>query len=1126
MALTIKHRVSLDLSLTSVQATVPFRKGDVAAHEVIFNLRNGTTNVELPVGTVAIITVLNGANDGAGVADMCVVDHVENLIRYTPTVAALSVAGNVACELVIIGSYGETLGAPRFHFLVDESMTDVTEVEIAEALKDSKSWGVIQQTAANAEDAARSAETASGSASDASGSAQDAYRSETNAEKSEDAAKMWANGYHKNGGPAVAGEPQYQNNAKHYADESKSARVTTYEYLTAAQEAAGEAKQAAAAIKAGAASISVDLDDKNYKLTVALKDANGDTMGDPVTVDFPVESSVTNIEYDSTGKDLIFTLRNNSKTTVPLNGIIAGLATVTQLNAELAQKVGITTDKSRIYGTDSSGKQTLYSISGETGNGTNVIMPQAAVTAALTELARRITEKSEALTTLATKVGTHTTEILALDEKQSEHETRITELEKSGGGGSVEVVQGTGDSTTAVMSQDATTKELNKQAENLNILKNNVIDTAINGVLTINPNLDDLVNGAFGWSGFTSTLYICVTRPVRVYHGEEVTISGNGLRFKCVLAKNDTFENNPVLQELVTEYIEDATFEIPQLGYLIVNIQKPNSAKISPSEASAITITRNIKKSNLINIGLGLMTTDASGNFTVSNASLWKLSAFPVQSGKTYDLTLLTSYSSASRVKWAFTTLPCEEVTKTSLTASKVISHAEPIFTDGLFNKPSCVSVIAPVGAKSLVLNSYVTSSISCGDTHIIRYLDGGDEKVIPQAALNLCKQDIAKNAVSAGGSVEDGIIRLGGAKDYVLGTLIKNKLHPENIILRMTYRIEKDETATKLPSLRATYNNHFVSTVFALDNEEYMEGSWRFPAFGFVNEAMNISVSIPAGTALYIKDIQSEYSNVVFSHETGVRLTAHLGVYDFAPENTMYSFIAAHNLGYPSCVANPKITADGVFVCIHDDDISRTATNADGTEVAKGAVLVSKSNYADLSQYDFGRKYNEVYAGARLPKLDDFLFYCGKVGMKPVFSTHGNFTTEQWQEIKGMLTRYGIVGALTCKSGGIPILETAYSVFGDKIDGYVYDISTVNNINTLIDNLNNSSLAAIKDKVFIEISSSVITQEAVDAVLAAGYKAGVFDVFSTNGETYKKYIKWGVTEFVDDRNCSYGLNW
>ena len=442
MALTIKHRVTLDLSLTSVQATVPFRKGDTAAHEVIFNLRNGTTNVELPVGSVATIAVLNGYEE-YGVLDACVVDHVNNQINYIPTVNALKVAGNIACELVVIGPYGETLGAPRFHFLVDESMTKVTEEEIAEALKASTSWDVIQQTAAkadaaaqSAEAAAQSAEAASDSASDASTWEQSAFQSKLDAVKSEDAAKMWAVGYHKNGGPAVDGEPQYRNNAKHYADESKSARVTTYEYLTAAQEAAGEAKQAAAAIKAGAASISVDLDDKNYELTVALKDANGDTMGDPVTVDFPVESSVTNIEYDSTGKDLIFTLRNGNKTTVPLDGIIAGLATVTQLNAGLAQKVGITTDKSRIYGTDSSGKATLYIISGETGNGTNVIMPQAAVTAALTELARRITEKSEALTALATKVGTHTTEILALDEKQSEHETRITELEKSGGGGS------------------------------------------------------------------------------------------------------------------------------------------------------------------------------------------------------------------------------------------------------------------------------------------------------------------------------------------------------------------------------------------------------------------------------------------------------------------------------------------------------------------------------------------------------------------------------------------------------------------------------------------------------------------------------------------------------------------
>jgi hypothetical protein len=286
-------------------------------------------------------------------------------------------------------------------------------------------------------------------------------------------------------------------------------------------------------------------------------------------------------------------------------------------------------------------------------------------------------------------------------------------------------------------------------------------------------------------------------------------------------------------------------------------------------------------------------------------------------------------------VKWAFSSLPYYEVTKDTLNASNVISHAEPIFTDVLQNGPTCISVTAPEGAKSLVLNSYIGSSMSCGDAHIIRYDDGGEERVIPQSAVYLDKSDIAKNVSSVGGSVEGDEIILGGGKYYGLGTLVKTKAHSENIILRMTYRVERNDTASLLPHIFALYDNHFGSTQFVLDNEEYMEGSWRFPAFGFVNDAMNIIVDLPEGNTLYIKDIKSEYSNVTYSHETGVRLTAHLGVYDFAPENTMYSFIAAHNLGYPSCVANPKITAYGVFVCIHDDDISRTATNADGTEVA-----------------------------------------------------------------------------------------------------------------------------------------------------------------------------------------------
>lgn len=663
------------------------------------------------------------------------------------------------------------------------------------------------------------------------------------------------------------------------------------------------------------------------------------------------------------------------------------------------------------------------------------------------------------------------------------------------------------------------------QSADITNLNDRLTSFYLDNGLTIYPNSQEVVNGLYGWSGFTNTTAACVTRPMRVLPGEKITVSGNGLLIHCFLLKESTFENNTILRGLTSAYTESFTFEVPVAGYLIVDIKKTNGAQISTSEASAITITRNIDKNNLINLGNALMTTDASGNFIVSGASTWNLSVFPIQVGKTYDLTLLTSYSSGSRVKWAFSSLPYYEVTKDTLNASNVISHAEPIFTDNLQTKPTCISVTAPEGAKSLVLNSYIGSSMSCGDAHIIRYDDGGEERVVPQSAVYLDKSDIFKNVASVGGRVEEDEIILVGGKYYVLGTLVKTKAHSENIILRMTYRVERGATVTKLPSINGAYNNHFISTAFVLDNEEYMEGAWRFPAFGFVNDAMNIIVNVPEGNTLRIKNVKSEYSNVTYSHETGVRLTAHLGVYDFAPENTMFSYIAAHNLGYPSCVANPKITADGVFVCIHDDDISRTATNADGTEVTE-TVLVSQSNYADLLQYDFGKKYNDAYTGAKIPKLDDFLFYCGKVGMKPVFSTHKDFTIEQWAEIKSMMTRYGILKSFTCKGGYMSLLESAYSVFKDEIEYYVYDTPPTPDIDEIISSLNNSSLSSIKDKVIIEMPSHTITEADVTKVLKAGYKVGAYDLFAIPGETYKKFIRWGITEFVDDRNCSYGLNW
>ena len=170
MSLCIKHRVVLDLAHNGHQVTIPFTKGDLVAHEIIFSFRLGSSPVELPPGTLAAIFIHNGAN-GSGVADNCIVSHVDGTVSYIPTEDALSVAGNISCDMRIIGEGGASIGTPKFIFAVQDTGMDDTEEEIDEALKANGAWGIIQSVVTDAESAAASAEAAAKSAEESASSA-------------------------------------------------------------------------------------------------------------------------------------------------------------------------------------------------------------------------------------------------------------------------------------------------------------------------------------------------------------------------------------------------------------------------------------------------------------------------------------------------------------------------------------------------------------------------------------------------------------------------------------------------------------------------------------------------------------------------------------------------------------------------------------------------------------------------------------------------------------------------------------------------------------------------------------------------------------------------------------------
>lgn len=73
------------------------------------------------------------------------------------------------------------------------------------------------------------------------------------------------------------------------------------------------------------ATITASLNTTDYKLTLTLKDQDGNTLGTAQVVDFPIESVVVSGSYDNTNKKIILTLQNGTTIDVSVGDLVAGL---------------------------------------------------------------------------------------------------------------------------------------------------------------------------------------------------------------------------------------------------------------------------------------------------------------------------------------------------------------------------------------------------------------------------------------------------------------------------------------------------------------------------------------------------------------------------------------------------------------------------------------------------------------------------------------------------------------------------------------------------------------------------------------------------------------------------------
>lgn len=315
-------------------------------------------------------------------------------------------------------------------------------------------------------------------------------------------------------------------------------------------------------------------------------------------------------------------------------------------------------------------------------------------------------------------------------------------------------------------------------------------------------------------------------------------------------------------------------------------------------------------------------------------------------------------------------------------------------------------------------------------------------------------------------------------------------------------------------------YESHFYRIGKA---SEYTRQAWRVPPLFLKGMTLTVNIRIPDGTVLYMKEFATSGDIGAKDWCCGLRHNAHLGFWGLCPDNTMSAFELAAECHFRSCIVVPKVTLDGVLVCIHDNTINRTARDFNGNAPSE-PIYVWDKTYEELSKWEYGSYKNMIYKGAKLPKLSEFFDLCAKTGMKPMFSTHPGLTVDQWKQVRDMLECRGLLKSFHIKSFMIDVLQTAYSVFGTDIDGYTYDIGTWDD--TQMEALKNTGIDAKACRVGMELRFKDYTEQLAKRIREAGFFASAWDIRQRDFDEYERLISWGVNEFTEDHHCSMGLNY
>lgn len=219
-----------------------------------------------------------------------------------------------------------------------------------------------------------------------------------------------------------------------------------------------------------------------------------------------------------------------------------------------------------------------------------------------------------------------------------------------------------------------------------------------------------------------------------------------------------------------------------------------------------------------------------------------------------------------------------------------------------------------------------------------------------------------------------------------------------------------------------------------------------------------------------------------------------HRGYNSVAPENTLPAFRLSAKMGFGIVETDIHLTADDVFVCIHDDTVDRTSN---------GTGNVADMTLEELKALDFGSWKSASYAGTKIPTYEEFLVCCRNLGLKVYVELKA---IGHYDDLIAITKRLGMYDSVTFISDSISKL-TVLNTQDDSLR-IAYVVTEINE--TVIDSA--KGLRTGNNKVFLDVRNTNITDEMIALAEADDFPVEIWTVDSRQSIlTLNPYIS-GVT--------------